>query len=159
MTINKNNIYNNLINLTRNEKLYKTFTSNDTFNDRLIIFLLHLSFFFENYKSKSKSQKKNMQELFDYCFRQIESSIREVGHGDVTVNKKMKEYINFFYFIVKKTNNWHKINIDQKIEIVQNILHITSNCVDLVNYIDKYINFLSNNTLNSFSKSVLEDQF
>ena len=152
------NFYNNLIKLTTNKFLYKgVINKQDSFTDRLTLFLLHFAFILKQFKNKENDKK--LQEIYDFCFRQLELSIREIGYGDQSINKKMKEYINFFYFIVKKTNNWHKINIDQKIEIVQNILHITSNCVDLVNYIDKYINFLSNNTLNSFSKSVLEDQF
>ena len=39
------NIYNNLIKLTRNKNLYNCLKNNDTFSDRLIIFLFHLGFF------------------------------------------------------------------------------------------------------------------
>ena len=39
------NIYNNLIKLTRNKSLYYNLKNNDTFSDRLIILLIHLSFF------------------------------------------------------------------------------------------------------------------
>ena len=39
------NIYNNLVNLSRNKTLFFYFTENDTFSDRLLIFLLHLAFF------------------------------------------------------------------------------------------------------------------
>ena len=39
------NIYNNLVNLTRNKELYKDFNNQDTFSDRLIFFLLHFAFF------------------------------------------------------------------------------------------------------------------
>ena len=40
------NIYNNLIKLTRNKSLYHNLKNDDTFSDRLVILLLHLSFFF-----------------------------------------------------------------------------------------------------------------
>ena len=156
MELNNSIIYNNLINLTRNKKIYRYFTDSDTFNDRLIIYLIHLSFFFVRFKSKNK--KNFLQNFFDYSFRQIETSIREIGHGDVTVNKKMKEYINYFYFIVDKTKNWENSSFEDKIEIVKKILNIKNNSKDIVNYIDKYIIFLANNSLNSFSKSVLDVQ-
>ena len=34
-----------------------------------------------------------MQEIYDYIFRQVELSIREIGYGDQSINKKMKDYL------------------------------------------------------------------
>ena len=67
------NIYNNLVNLSRNKNIYYYFTNKDTFSDRLLIFLFHLAFFFKNYKSKI--DQKYMQNFYDYTFRQIELDI------------------------------------------------------------------------------------
>ena len=92
------NIYNNLIKLTRNKNLNLNLKNNDTFSDRLIILLMHLSFFFKIYKNDFS--KKDAQSLFDFIIRQIELSIREIGYGDVAVNKKMKDYVNLFYSIL-----------------------------------------------------------
>ena len=83
------NIYNNLIKLTRNKSLYHNLKNNDTFSDRLVILLLHLSFFLKTYKNSLS--KAEAQDLFDFIVRQIELSIREIGYGDVSVNKKMKD--------------------------------------------------------------------
>ena len=44
------NIYNNLVNLTRNKNLYKT-KNDETFSDRLIILLFHF-FFLQIYKKE-----------------------------------------------------------------------------------------------------------
>ena len=49
---------------------------------------------------KKQTSKKNLQNLYDFIFKQIELSIREIGYGDATVNKKMKEYVNLMYSIV-----------------------------------------------------------
>ena len=38
--------------------------------------------------------------------KQIELSIREIGYGDVSINKKMKEYVNLFYSIIEKIEIW-----------------------------------------------------
>ena len=45
------NFYNNLVHLTRNKMLYKAFTRQDTFSDRLVIFLFHFAFFLNVFKS------------------------------------------------------------------------------------------------------------
>ena len=82
------NIYNNLIKLTRNKNLYINLKNDDTFSDRLIILLFHFGFFLKVYKKDMT--KSEAQNLFDYIIRQIELSIREIGYGDVAVNKKIK---------------------------------------------------------------------
>jgi len=56
---------------------------------------LHFSILLKLFKKDIP--KKELQELFDYLIRQIELSIREIGFGDATVNKKMKSYINLLY--------------------------------------------------------------
>ena len=41
---------------------------------------------------------KLLQEIYDFNFRQLELSIREIGYGDQSINKKMKDYINLISF-------------------------------------------------------------
>ena len=114
------NIYNNLVHFTRNKSIFSNFTKNDTFSDRLIIFLFHFSFFLKEYK---KSQKKEtLQEVFDYIFKELETSIREIGYGDASINKKMKTYVNSLYSILEKIDQWDNLKIDQKKLIFQNFL-------------------------------------
>ena len=81
------NLYNNLVNLSRNKNLFSIFTDKDTFSDRILILLFHFAFFLRQHKSKT--DKEYLQKFFDYFFRQIELSIREIGYGDVSINKKM----------------------------------------------------------------------
>ena len=86
--MNKNylNIYNNLINYTRNKNLYKNLNREDNFSDRLTLFLLHFSFFLKNFKKEENT--KILQEIYDFNFRQLELSIREIGYGDQSLIKK-----------------------------------------------------------------------
>ena len=100
MSNNYINIYNNLVRLTRNKSLYITLKNNDTFSDRLIILLFHFAFFLKVYKEEVS--KKEAQEIFDFVIRQIELSIREIGYGDVSVNKKMKDLNKILYDILLK---------------------------------------------------------
>ena len=106
------NLYNNLVNLSRNKSLFSLFTDKDTFSDRILILLFHFAFFLRQYKGKT--DKEYLQNFFDYFFRQIELSIREIGYGDVSINKKMKDYINVFFSILDKINDWNKLDDEKK---------------------------------------------
>ena len=151
------NIYNNLIKLTRNKKLYLNLEKQDTFSDRLIILFFHFAFFLKIYKSEFN--ERNLQDLFDYVIRQIELSIREIGYGDVSVNKKMKEMINLFYSVVEKIESWDSCDFIQKKEIMSNYLNINKNLDFYVDYFEKYRNYVKKNTLNEFSKDIIELKF
>ena len=87
-----------MVKLTRNKNLYKA-NKQDTFYDRMIILFFHLSFLLKVYKNNVS--KKELQNFFDYFVRQIELSIREIGYGDATINKKMKEYVNLLFSIIE----------------------------------------------------------
>ena len=151
------NIYNNLVNLSRNKNLFFNFTEKDTFSDRLLIFFFHLAFFFKYFKSKSN--QKYMQNFYDYVFRQIELDIREIGYGDQTVNKKMKTYVNLLYSIINKFENWEKSNFDEKNTVLKYFIEINDNNENFVDYFIKYTKYLSKTSLNSFTKSVINHKF
>tara|TARA_B110000263_G_C15210916_1_gene465170 strand:- start:295 stop:795 length:501 start_codon:yes stop_codon:yes gene_type:complete len=149
------NIYNSLINLTRNKELYKEFTKQDIFSDRLLIFLLHFAFFLKVFKKDN--DKKVLQDIYDYVFRQLELSIREIGYGDQTINKKMKNYINLFYSILDKIDNWEELSDIDKSIILSNFLDKEADTVFLANYLEKFRLKLTNNTLNFYIKGVIND--
>ena len=106
------NLYNNFIKLSRNKTLYKEFTKQDTFSDRLIFFLIHFAFFIKSYKNEQNT--KILQEIYDFIFRQLELSIREIGYGDQSINKKMKDYINYFHNIVSEIHFWENLSDHEK---------------------------------------------
>ena len=151
------NIYNNLVNLSRNKTLFFYFTKKDTFSDRLLIFLFHLAFFLKHFKAKS--DKKYLQDFYDYVFRQIELDIREIGYGDQSVNKKMKIYVNLLYSIINKIDDWEKYSPEKKINILNLYIEINDNNEKFLDYFEKYSNYLSKISLNSFTKSVIDHKF
>ena len=148
------NTYNNLIKLTRDKSLYLNLNKEETFTDRLIFLLLILAFFFKNYKSHNNKIK--LQQIHDFIFKQIEISIREIGYGDVSINKNMKKYINFFYDILSKIDNWDNYNLEKKCEILSKIIDSPKNISFYTNYFDKLCIFYKNNTLNYFAKDIEE---
>ena len=146
-----------MIKLTRNKNLYSDLKNNDTFSDRLIIFLFHFGFFLKNYKNEIN--KNESQEIFDFIIRQLELSIREIGYGDVSVNKKMKDYVNLFYSIIEKIEIWDKLEKTKKILLISNFINIREDSELLSIYFDKYSVFLANNPLKNFTKDIIEFKF
>ena len=151
------NIYNNLVRLTRNKSLYKTLKNNDTFSDRLIILLFHFAFFLKFYKEEVS--KKEAQEIFDFVIRQIELSIREIGYGDVSVNKKMKDYVNLLFSIIEIVDIWDTMKNSKKISLIADYINIDVHNDLFVKYFDKFEEFLAKNPLKIFTKDILEFKF
>ena len=151
------NFYNNLVNLTRNKILYQDFTQQDQFSDRMVIFLFHFAFFLNAFKSKS--QKKVLQTIFDYIFKQLEISIREIGYGDTSINKKMKNYINTLYSILKRIDKWENLNMLERNQIFNDYLNINNKSSILTKYFANYRIYLKKNTFNSLLKGVIKPNF
>ena len=145
-------IYNNLINYTRNKDLYKNLNRKDNFSDRLTLFLLHFSFFLKNFKKDEN--KIILQEIYDFNFRQLELSIREIGYGDQSINKKMKDYINLFHSMVSEIHFWDDLSKSEKLKKISIFLSDFHNNEELLEYFDDFNRNLSKKTLNYYLKSV-----
>ena len=143
-----------MVKLTRNKELYSDFKEQDTFSDRLIFFLLHFAFFLKIYKENN--DKKLLQEIYDFIFRQMELSIREIGYGDQSINKKMKDYLNLFYGMIDKIHDWDGMTLESRGSLLEKFLDNAVNSDYLVNYFEKYMLNLLNNTLNSHIKGVVK---
>ena len=99
--INKHNndLYNNLLSLSRNFFFYKKIKLPDNFETRIYLMFIHFSIMM--IVSKRKGVKFD-QKSYDILFFNIENNLRELGFGDVTVNKKMKEFNKLLYDILLK---------------------------------------------------------
>jgi cytochrome b pre-mRNA-processing protein 3 len=153
MNNNYIDIYNKFVFLTRNKDFYKDFKEQDTFSDRLTILLLHFAFFLKTYKTPENKTK--LQEIYDFIFRHLELSIREIGYGDQTINKKMKDYINLFYAMIDKIHDWEKKSFEIKCSIMATFLDNQTSQRFLVDYFDNYRENLINNTFNFNLKGVI----
>ena len=108
--IDKHNysLYNTLLHLSRNLYFYNQLKLKDTFETRVYLIFLHFSIMLIIFKRKKINfPQKNYDDLF-HC---IENDLRELGFGDVTVNKKMKELNKIFYDILLKINKSKQIFI------------------------------------------------
>ena len=94
-------MYNTLLSLSRNFYFYKKIKLPDTFETRIYLMFIHFSVILIIYKNKSV---KFDQSQYDSLFNNIEYNLRELGFGDVSVNKKMKDLNKLFYDILLKIN-------------------------------------------------------
>ena len=146
------NLYNNLIKLSTNKELYLNFTRQDTFSDRLTLFFLHFAFILKAFKNKKNSDI--LQKIYDFNFRQLELSIREIGYGDQSINKKMKDYINLFHSIISEVHFWENYSKNEKIKKISLFFDNLKKIDYLVEYFDDFNLDLSKKNLNYFLKSV-----
>ena len=146
------NLYNNLIKLTTNKLLYKGLSKQDTFSDRLLLFLIHFAFFLKVFKNEDNTE--TLQKIYDFNFRQLELSIREIGYGDQSINKKMKDYINLFHSLVSEIHFWDDFDNNEKEKKISIFLENFEKTDYLIEYFEKYKENLSKKTLNSYLKSV-----
>ena len=102
-----NSLYNKLVELSRNIYFYNRLSLKDNFETRIMLIMVHLSIILIVFKEKNKSTFP--QNIFDNIFLNIEYHLRESGHGDVVVNKKMKLITRIFYNILLKLFNKNKV--------------------------------------------------
>ena len=105
------NLYNTLLSLSRNIFFYKELNLEDTFETRIYLMFFHFSIILKVFKNRNV---KFSQKSYDSLFHNIENNLRELGFGDVTVNKKMKDLNKLLYDILLKidlsSENTFKIN-------------------------------------------------
>tara|TARA_Y100001970_G_scaffold93207_1_gene117502 strand:+ start:63 stop:566 length:504 start_codon:yes stop_codon:yes gene_type:complete len=93
-----NELYNKLVELSRNKLFYQEIKLKDEFETRALLIFFHLAIIFK--AGKKGKNKKEFQNVFDNVFKNIEVNIRELGYGDTKVNKTMKMLSKIFYDIV-----------------------------------------------------------
>ena len=111
--MNIENLYIKILSESRNPDIYK-YNLADNLNNKLLVFLIFFSKIFNNI---SKNEKK-YQNLFDYIFYRIEIDLREIGYGDMSVNKKMKIIVTKFYSILIDFKNYSNLSVVQKTDIL-----------------------------------------
>ena len=105
--IHTNDLYITLLNLSRNIFFYKKIGLPDTFETRIYLMFIHFSVMMIVFKNKGK---KFNQKSYDSLFHNIENNLREMGFGDVSVNKKMKDFNKLLYDILLKLNKKNDVN-------------------------------------------------
>ena len=137
-----NQLYNNLLFLSRNKFFYESIKLPDTFETRIYLMFFHFSILMIVFKKKGK---KFDQKKYDKLFHSIEYNLRELGFGDVSVNKKMKELNKILYDILLKLDLKKSDNKDFSINynIVKNYFFFKNSdkLDDSKQIVDYFVNF------------------
>lgn len=107
-------MYNTLLALSRNIFFYTKIGLPDKFETRIYLMFLHFSIMMIIYKKKGLKFNQND---YDQLFNNIENNLRELGFGDVSVNKKMKDMNKQLYDILLKleVNETTSFKINEKL--------------------------------------------
>ena len=152
------NIYTNIVKTSRNKIFFLDFKVNDTIESRFDIIILHSFIVFYFFIDGEKKRSELPQLLFDHMFADFDSNLREMGFGDIAVNKRMKQFIKAFYGRIsnysKGLSQFKELNSDKVLKdtIIKNIYKDTNSEVECINFWREYIvnnvNYINSKTLN-----------
>ena len=138
----EDSLYNVILLLSRQKLFYTKFNLNDTFQNRIHLIFVHISFIFIKMKndSKDKVYKIFYQKIFDLIFNKIELNMRELGFGDTTINKNMRYLVKTFYNILINCEKYKKMSINDKNNFLVEFLKFKNTIINkgIIDYFDKY---------------------
>ena len=107
-------LYNTLLTLSRNIFFYENIMLKDCFENRIYLMFFHFSLMMIIFKKKGIKFDQNDYDSLFFC---IENNLRELGFGDIAVNKKMKELNKILYDILLKIEikNSKKLKFNEEI--------------------------------------------
>jgi cytochrome b pre-mRNA-processing protein 3 len=131
------------VKLSRNIFFYKEILLKDNFETRINLIFVHFSLLLIIFKRRGEDFP---QAIFDNIFLNIEYHIRELGYGDVAVNKKMKTLNRIFYDILLKINKSKSEEFTSNNEILKTYFDTTSQNTSILidnlgNYFNNFYNF------------------
>jgi len=159
-------LYNKILSLSRNKLFYKKLGLSDTFENRIILIFLHISFLFIKLKEKNEesTNKSFSQKMFDLVFDKIELNMREIGYGDTIVNKNMKTLVKSFYNILLNCEIYEKKDRNDKVAFFRKYLQLSSDKegsinIKLTKYFDKYQAFCFDLSVDSVLRGELNFEY
>ena len=156
-----NDLYNKIISLTREKFFYTEISLKDELITRIYLVLFHLGFILELLKKNNKN-KKLAQNIYDSFFINIDLHLREIGHGDVSVNKKMKDLIKLFYEILLYCEQWDIMGPKDKMKFLKNLFdnnnEMNFDKQKLLIYLDNYRYNLKDISLNFLIKGIITNK-
>ena len=127
--------------LSRNIFFYKNLSLKDTYETRIYLIFFHYAIILLISKKRGiKPDQDNYNNLFYY----IENNLRELGFGDVSVNKKMKDLNKIFYDILLKLNTKKDdftLSKNLSVKYFDNLKDNDKKWVNFEEYFKKYYDF------------------
>ena len=159
-------LYNNILSLSRNELFFTKFDLADTFQNRIYLIFIHISFLFIKLKQNNKNPtyKVFYQKMFDLIFNRIELNMREIGYGDTVINKNMKFLVKSFYNILLYCENFNDSSQNARKMfflkyLTQNSAKKKADNTPLIEYFAKYQAFCFDLSFDSVLKGKLNFKY
>tara|TARA_B100001248_G_scaffold98569_1_gene73150 strand:- start:424 stop:954 length:531 start_codon:yes stop_codon:yes gene_type:complete len=153
-------IYQNIVEISRSKFFYIEFDLEDTFETRFDLITFHAFIIFYFYRTSKISDSTVPQDLFDHMFNDLENNLREMGFGDIAVNKKMKTFVKAFYGRLSNYSKGADLNKDEgdKTLLEQTILNnIFKGKLNERKYISVFVDYMIKNINNFQNKSEIEN--
>ena len=154
-----NELYNKLVELSRNKFFYNDLRLADNFETRVLLIFFHFIIILR--LKKSEKYKKIFQESFDNIFQNIEINIRELGYGDTKVNNTMKNLNKIFYDILYKLDKNDFSTFNEQLELLNKYFYNNKkineqNNNKLAKYMDQFNDFCFDLNIDNVLKGSIE---
>ena len=90
-------LYRALVEASRNPDLYQKYGVPDTVDGRFDMLIAHAIIVFKRLRSEGDAGKDFSQLVFDIMFDDMDAALRELGTGDMSVGKRIREMGEAFY--------------------------------------------------------------
>ena len=90
-------LYRAIVEASRQPELYQSFGVPDTVDGRFDMIITHAIVVFRRLRDDGEMGKEFSQRVFDVMFDDMDAALRELGTGDMTVGKKIREMGEAFY--------------------------------------------------------------
>ncbi|RYE60524.1 MAG: ubiquinol-cytochrome C chaperone [Hyphomicrobiales bacterium] len=97
-------VYAAIVAQSRQPHFYADWGVPDTVTGRFDMICLHLSLLFRRLRREGKPVNEFAQSVFDLFFNDMDSSLREMGAGDLAIPKKIEKMGNMFYGLMTNLN-------------------------------------------------------
>jgi len=97
-------VYRAIVAQSRQPVFYAEWGVPDTVTGRFDVLSLHMGLVFRRLGGAGKPATDFAQALFDLFFKDMDRNLREMGAGDLSVPKKIRNMGNLFYGLVTKLN-------------------------------------------------------
>ena len=147
---NVKDIYQSIIDNSRSKIFYIDLEVDDSFESRFDLVILHSFIIFQYFIEINDKKNQLSQSLFDFMFHDFENNLREMGFGDIAVNKRMKKFISAFYGRILNYSNSYKEY--KRNESLSNFsLAIRKNIYKNKKISDKKVNLISNYAISNIA--------
>lgn len=97
-------VYSAIVAQSRRPRFYAEWGVPDTVTGRFDMICLHLALLFGRLRGEGREVAEFSQAVFDLFFRDMDSSLREMGVGDLGVPKKIEKMGSLFYGLLANVN-------------------------------------------------------